>query len=93
MSRELSKVTRRKKIVLLANRIVDIELTKYFCCLNKCLVFPTNLFVEPTKEFLIVFCMTKLFVRRTKILFGQQRMFVLATTVIESKFFLFRTNK
>ena len=45
-----------KKIVVLTNQIVDIELTKLFCFPNKFSVFPTNLFFEPTKEFVIAFC-------------------------------------
>ena len=61
------------KIVILANRILDIELTKFFCWPNKFLVFPKNLFDQPTKEFLIVFCLTKLFVRRTKILLRHKK--------------------
>ena len=55
-----------KKIVVLTNQIVDIELTKLFWFPNKFSFFPTNLFVEPTKEFVIAFCITKLFVMRTK---------------------------
>ena len=59
-----------KKIVVLTNRIVDIKLTKFFCYPNKYLVFRTIPFVEPIKEFTIVFFLTGLFVR-TKILWGQ----------------------
>ena len=62
-----------KKIVVLTNQIVDIELTKLFCFPNKFSVFPTNLFVEPTKEFVIAFHLTKIFVRRTKILLRRQK--------------------
>ena len=62
-----------KKIVVLANRILDIELTKFCFCPNKFVIFQENLFVKPTKELVIVLCLTKLFVRRTKILLGQQR--------------------
>ena len=51
---------------LLANRIVDIELRKFVCWPNKFSVFPT-------KEFVIVFCLTTIFIRRTKILLGQQK--------------------
>ena len=54
-----------KKFVVLTNQIVYIELTKLFCFPNK---FSVNLFVAPTKEFVIAFCLTKLFVKRTKIL-------------------------
>ena len=62
-----------KKIVVLTNEIVDIELTKIFCFPNKFSVFPTNLFVELTKEIFIAFCLTTLFVRRTKILLRRQK--------------------
>ena len=62
-----------KNIVVLANWIVDIELTKFFRCPNKFLVSPTHLFVEPTNEFDIVFCLTKLFVWRAKILMRQKK--------------------
>ena len=62
-----------KKIVILTNQIVDIELTKLFCFPSKFSVFPKNLFVEPTKEFVIAFCLTKLFIRRTKILLRLQK--------------------
>ena len=44
-----------KKIVVLPNQIVDIKLTKLFYFPNKFSVFPTNLFFEPTKEFVIAF--------------------------------------
>ena len=63
----------QKKIVVLNNQIVDIKLTKLFCFPNKFSVFPTNLFVEPTKEFVIAFCLTRVFVRRTKILLRPQK--------------------
>ena len=66
-------VLARKKIAALANGIVDIELTKFFYCPNKFLVFPTSLLVEPTKEFVIVFCLKKLFVKRSKILTRQKK--------------------
>ena len=61
----LSKSTRRKKIVALTNQIVDIELTKLSCFPNKFLVFST-------KEFVIAFCLTKLFVDKTKIFLRRQ---------------------
>ena len=62
-----------KKIVVLTNQIFDIELTKLFCFPNKFSVFPTNLFVEPTKEFIIASCLTKLFVSWTKTLLRRQK--------------------
>ena len=61
----------QKTIDVLANLMVDIELTKFFCCPKKFLVFPTNLFVKATKEFVIVFFLTNIYVRDTKILLGQ----------------------
>ena len=72
-SKQMLVGTRRKKIVVLSNQIVDIELTKLFFFLNEFSVFPTNLFVESTKEFVIAFCLTKIFVRRTKILLRRQK--------------------
>ena len=66
-------MTEEKKIVVLTNQIVDIELTKLFCFPNKFSVFPTNLFVEPTKEFFISFFWKKFFVRRTKMLLRRQK--------------------
>ena len=35
-----------------------------------------SVFVESIKEFVIVFCLRKLFVRRTKIFLGQEKKFV-----------------
>ena len=48
-------------------------MTKLFCFPNRFSVFPTNQFVEPTKEFAIVFCSAKFFLRRTKILLRRQK--------------------
>ena len=67
------ETTRRKKIVVLTNQIFYIELTKIFCIPNKFSILPTNLFVEPTKGFVIAFCLINLFVKRTKILLRRQK--------------------
>ena len=50
---------------------------KFISYLNHCQIFSftTKLFVKPTKEFFIVFCLKKPFVR-SKILLGQRKKFV-----------------
>ena len=58
--KNMQNSARGKKIVVLTNQIVNIELTKLFSFPNKFSFFPTNLFVEPIKEFVIAFCLTKL---------------------------------
>ena len=70
-----------KKIVVLTNQIVDIELTKLFCFPKKFSVFQTNLFVEPTNESVTAFCSTKLFVRRTKILLKWQKKVLFVSSI------------
>ena len=70
---DLNSKWQRRKIFVLANRIIDKELKTFFSCPNKFLVFSTSLFVKPTKEFDIIFRLTKLFVRETKILLGQKK--------------------
>ena len=78
--KNLSYMHGEVKIVVLTNRIVYIKPTTFFCCPNIFLVFPTKLFIKPTKQFVIVFCLTKLFVKRTKILLGQQKIIFLFYT-------------
>ena len=55
-----------KRFAVLANRIVNIQPTNFFCCLNKILVLPTNPFAKLTKSF----------VKKTEILLGQQKKLV-----------------
>ena len=82
---QVTKLHGEKKIVALLNWIIDIELTKFFHCLNKFSAFLKNLFVEQTKSFIIVFCLTKLFVRRNEFFFFNKKFSTIFTVDCNTK--------